>query len=658
MSYTVHNFEQGDVLYANQLNEMDAQIVLNEQNIDEINARIGNYTELSENVDELKNAVEDYGTWPISNNFFARNNGTVNGVTYAWSSDGTCVVTGGTGASPSANLLYNNPSGFPAGIVPGRKYYLDYETTDTNVRFMATYYRAGGATGYYPYTASTEFTIPSDATGIAFSLHVLAGKSFATSAVVTRSSILDVDSIYRKVITLSDKTLQSGGVLASGTDLNSLHGVNKYYLLNSGYTYDHIPATSAYGCMLKVFTPTPTVTVQEFISLAPDGDNYVRLYVQGTDTWFAWSNRSSGTTYNNTYTTEHYDNTYNITCSPTITTDTNNYLASTGDNTDRTGDIQTMLNTTGVCHLGPGRFVVTGVDIPNYGLLTGSGTKTVIVLADSVTSGYAVKLKTYSRVTNTRIVGSLTSITRPAAVGTRHGVLFEGTANAPSGATTYYRSSVDNCLITDFTGGGITMYNTGLSPSSSLHVSDVFVARCGVGINIPYFSEFHRVTNVSAQECLYGCIDNGGNNNFANCDFSTNTIALLIDNSTGQSRNNTHGTFSACTFHHSDNTYSGGSIVSVGTAMRILGASNGEVFTGCQIGYGAIEIDGSRGIRFVGCNILNMVELEITDSSLVGFSDCNFWDANSSPLTQSGNTTLRFSDCYLMNGASFNPVST
>ena len=33
MAYSVHNFEQGDVLYANQLNEMDSQIALNEQNI-------------------------------------------------------------------------------------------------------------------------------------------------------------------------------------------------------------------------------------------------------------------------------------------------------------------------------------------------------------------------------------------------------------------------------------------------------------------------------------------------------------------------------------------------------------------------------------------------------------------------------------------------
>lgn len=34
MAYSVHNFEQGDVLYAEQLNEMDAQIAANEENIE------------------------------------------------------------------------------------------------------------------------------------------------------------------------------------------------------------------------------------------------------------------------------------------------------------------------------------------------------------------------------------------------------------------------------------------------------------------------------------------------------------------------------------------------------------------------------------------------------------------------------------------------
>jgi hypothetical protein len=409
---------------------------------------------------------------------------------------------------------------------------------------------------------------------------------------------------------------------------------------------------SGYAGVLLCFKAASTVTLQIVVEDTNVPKMYARTYVTAHG-WRSWGTIQGG----NTYVTQNYENTYNITATPTITTDTNNYLASTNDTTDRTGDIQTMLNTTGVCHLGPGVFVVTGVEVPNYGLLIGSGTRTVIELAGSVITGYAVKLRTYSRVTNLRIVGSQTAIERPTAVGTRHGVLFEGTADAASGATTFYRSTVDNCLISDFTGGGITMYNTGLSPASSLHVSDVFMFRCGAGVNISYFSEFHRITNVSAQDCLYGCICNGGNNNFDCCDFSQNKVALLIDNSTGQSRNNSHGTFSACSFHHSDNTYSGGAIVSVGTAIKILKATNGEVFEGCQIGYGNIEIDESKGIRFNACNVLSKVAMKVTDSSLVVFSDCTFIDTTNNPLTQSGNTTLKYHDCYTLNGSVFDPMS-
>ena len=398
------------------------------------------------------------------------------------------------------------------------------------------------------------------------------------------------------------------------------------------------------------------MVLQIVVDVTTNSAMYVRTSIGGN--WrYPWTKISGGTSYENNYITEYYENTYNIECTPTITTDTNNYLASTGDTTDRTGDIQTMLNTTGVCRLGPGVFYVTGVEIPNYGSLIGSGKKTQIILASSVTNGYAVKLRTYSTVKDVCILGSVNAITPSGTVGTRHGIVFEGTADAQSSPQTFYRSYITGCLIRNFAGGGITCRNTGPAISASLVVSDCQIATCDAGVNVAYYSEFHRWTNVMAQECYYGCICNGGNNNFANCDFSQNKMALLIDNSTNQSRNNTHGTFSACTFHHSNNTYSGGAITSVGTAIKILGASAGEIFSGCQIGYGNLEIDNSIGIRFDACNFLRMTALKVTNSPLVVFSDCNFWDANSSPLTQSGNTTLKFHDCYLDNGAAFDPAA-
>lgn len=361
--------------------------------------------------------------------------------------------------------------------------------------------------------------------------------------------------------------------------------------------------------------------------------------------------------YNNTYASEHYENTYNITCTPEITTDTENFLASTGDTTDRTGDIQTMLNMTGVCRLGPGKFVVTGVEVPDYASLIGSGIRTVIILDDSVTTGYAVRLNTQSSVTNLRINGGTTAQNTSMTVGTRHGILFEGTkVSGQSDGTTDKRSTIDHCHITNFSGGGITCTGTGVGIDSNMLISDCFVDHCGAGLYIPYYSEFHRICNCAFTYNYYGCVDNGGNNNFANCDFSGNKVGILIDNSANQSPNNSHGTFTGCSVNHS---YSDSGVINQGTAIKILGAKAGEVFDGMQIFYGAIVIDGCVGIRFIGANIGSKVPITVTNSTVVTFADCTMKEAPShadSTFTQSNNTVLKFTDCYLRDGTVYNPM--
>ena len=100
------------------------------------------------------------------------------------------------------------------------------------------------------------------------------------------------------------------------------------------------------------------------------------------------------------------------------------YLKSTGDTSDRTKDIQTMLNNSGVCKLGGGVFYVRGIDIPNLGMLSGCGGATTLVLDSSVTEGYAVKLGSLAVVKDLRIVGSVSEIKPSQSIGSRHGILF------------------------------------------------------------------------------------------------------------------------------------------------------------------------------------------------------------------------------------------
>ena len=475
-----------------------------------------------------------------------------------------------------------------------------------------------------------------------------------------------------------NEAVATRGMIPDNTDIDTLVD-NGIYVLQSGFTYANAPG---FAGTLIVFKASTNIILQLAFSLL--GACKVRTAVAATFSrpWADISGGGGGTVYNNTYVSQDYRNTYNITCSPQITTDTNNFLASTDDTTDRTGEIQAMLNSIGICRLGPGDFYVTGVQVPTRGMLIGSGNATSLVLDESVATGYAVKLTSYSSVKNLRIRGteSQSAVAHPSEVGNRHGIIYESTYPT-SGYTGYYRPMIDGCTIYNFSGGGITLNSTGISAAGHVVISNCIIYSCGAGINIHRYSEFHRITNVTAQGCLYGCIDNGGNNNFANCDFSSNENGLLIDNSTGQSPNNTHGSFVGCTFNHT-----GGN---TGIAIRILGGTAGEIFTASQIFFGGIVIDGSIGVRFIGANIGRNVPITISNSKGTTFTDCNLREAAPSeqfPLTDSpisvtnssvtrfehcifeypskhqvaansGNTVFEFEKCFLFNGTVFDPLA-
>lgn len=554
--------------------------------------------------------------------------------------DGIFYVSGTATSNAFYNILFSS-SAIPEGITAGKSYLAiihNNNTESAKVFLDCWYYDANGsAVQFRENTQSFIFNVPEDATGIVVRLIVKNGTTFTKEEGIS-FGLYPID------------TAPHDGAILYGGDIHEIRRSGLYFGSRPG-TYTNCPVNDAF--MLVNYEINNNIQYQLIYDWT-GADIYVSK--RFNTTWTAWQHISAGGEITNNYTYNNYENTYNIECSPTIGTDTNNFLASTGDTTDRTGAIQTMLNTTGFCQLGPGVFYVTGVEVPNNGMLRGCGNSTKLVLASSVTDGYAVKLKTYGCVKDMLIAGlEEDSNTTPTSVGTRHGILFEDSADSRTGNTgDYFRSAVENCMIRNFTGGGITMYNTGYNVANDLIISDCFIFRCGVGLNISYFSEFHRITNVTCQYCLYGCIDNGGNNNFACCDFSGNYTGLLIDNSSGQSRNNSHGSFVGCTIHHS---FGSGGTPNAGTAIRILGAESGEVFTALQVSNGAIVIDDSYGIRFIGANIGNNLPITITDSVVVTFSECSFMNSTGSALTQSGNTRLEFRNCYLNNGSEYNPLA-
>lgn len=346
-----------------------------------------------------------------------------------------------------------------------------------------------------------------------------------------------------------------------------------------------------------------------------------------------------------------YQNTYSITTNPVITTDTHGWLAAVDENTenetnktDMTGAIMSMLTSTGYCHLGEGIFYVSGnIDMPDDSMIEGCGSKTIIRLLSSVSNGYAIKLGSKCIVKNLQLSGGYNSptISETDPVGNRHGIYFKGNADGQEGATVYttQKCILDGLHIYNFAGGGITCHNTGYSHASSIVATNCIIGSCHAGINISYFSEYHRFTNMMIFDCHYGVINNGGNNIFTACTIQGLT-GFLIDNSESDLRNPAHGSCVGCSFNHQANND--------GNAIEIYGAANGFVFTGCQIWYGMIYIENSHGIVISSCDISQNETITVVGGGLVLFSDSAFMGGPSISITN--NTTVYFDNCYTIHG--------
>lgn len=457
----------------------------------------------------------------------------------------------------------------------------------------------------------------------------------------------------------TDSTFRFGNILV-GTDSipEPLEAGKTYYIdIKSSYTwlqvYHKLSGTSDF-----VYTGGATSSSGKVkITIPSNADGViVRLYVQPNTAQFdelvsvgiynamtneELSEKIEDAVRPNEYTFNNYAYTVTLNATPSITTDTNNYLASTGTTADRSADILAMLNSTGYCHLGPGDFYVKNIVMPDATRIDGCGAKTTVRLNDDDDSRFCFSLRSQCTIADMRLVGGLDSVTPTATLADRHGIIWEGTYSEDQKAP--YRGTLDNLVIFNFLGGGVTLYNTGYSVNAGLMATNLWIHNCGAGINISYWSEFSKFTNVRCGSCYYGCINNGGNNVFVNCDFSSNReIALLMDNSQNQSPNNTHGSIIGCVFNH---TASGG-VSNSGIGIKILNCKNGFVFTGCQIFFSRIYIEDSDGIVISDSNFGNVnCDVSVYGGGAVLFAN-NMTQADL-PVTIVDNEHVHFVNNYI-----------
>lgn len=355
--------------------------------------------------------------------------------------------------------------------------------------------------------------------------------------------------------------------------------------------------------------------------------------------WTAWTEIGSGAGSN--IINNIIQNTYNVTATPTLTSGLPYVLQSTGDTTDRTADIATVLTQYGSCYLGTGAFYVKNLTMPDGTSILGSGIgrTTLRLIDDSENECYAVGVRNRCSVSDLRIDGGLNA--RPESAGLRHGLSYQGTYIDSENPGTYpARGQINNLDIKGFTGSGIICSNTSGSTSSGMNVVNVNIYACYNGIEIKNVSEYHKFTNVSVTGCAYGVINNCGNNMFVNCGINSNITGFVIDNRDGLIYNDSHGSVVGCTFNHS-----GGNS---GTAIKLVGVTNGYVFNGCQIFYGKIDIKNSVAVQFSNCNFGRQTPIDINGGGIVLFDGNIFYGTPT--VTKTNSPIVQTANCYSYNG--------
>lgn len=347
------------------------------------------------------------------------------------------------------------------------------------------------------------------------------------------------------------------------------------------------------------------------------------------------------------------ENTYNITCSPQITTDSNGWLQaedtdtqSESGKTDMTAAIMAMLNSTGYCHLGPGIFYVSGnIDMPEGSTLEGCGEDTIIRLLASVTTGYCVRVGKYNTIKDIKFSGAYSTPNPPssATLGTRNAIICIANADGQEATQPIVEPNlITGCWFDGFSGSAIYQHNTGGGVRGAITMTDCFIHRCGAGINIDYYSEYCKYNAVITEQCYYACINNGGNNVFTGCTFH-GTIGFLMDNSDGDKANPAHGTCIGCTFNHIDN-WNHPADAGGGDAVKVISNAHGFIFSGCQFWYSAIKIKNSRGMTFDACLIGGgSPVIKVEGSYGAFFHGCTFQNAPSLDV----NTATKMTDCFL-----------
>lgn len=336
-----------------------------------------------------------------------------------------------------------------------------------------------------------------------------------------------------------------------------------------------------------------------------------------------------------------------------FTTDGKAHLSPTGDQTDRTSEIISMLTDYGVCYLDSGEFYVTQINMPESSAIIGCGESSTLVQiarTDETGERAVINLGNHCSISNVNILGQLR--TRPAEIEIDNPDYAIKLDIEEDVAQT---CKIENTTIRGFSGAGIYVYDTGYGPLRSVLVSNVEIKNCGAGIYTGYHGEYGCYSNVICVDNYIGCYNNGGNNKFVNCGFDRNCYGMYMTSGDVSSPNNGHGTCTGCTFNH--NVYSA---IYAHTVIHGFMIDSCQMFHNGSAEYPSIHLLNSNGIVIsntqMGGNInypiivkMEAIEGKYQNNTAI-LTDCLF---HYLPQIYVGDScTLQIDGCYMLDGTS------
>jgi hypothetical protein len=174
-----------------------------------------------------------------------------------------------------------------------------------------------------------------------------------------------------------------------------------------------------------------------------------------------------------------------------------------------------------------------------------------------------------------------------------------------------YLRSAHNCLIDNvtflrFRGTGLTLH-TKSSGMTGATVSNCIFEESHIGLHLGTRTEYNQLNNIRINNCYYGIINRGGNNNYIMTSVNLSGYALVL----ASGSNDGHGNMTNGQLNH--NMWS----------VVAYEQDSGFVFIGMQMFYGDVVIKDCAGVVFETCLFKGnrvVVDTDLKSTSTVGYN--------------------------------------